>query len=720
MLFGLAVVVPLLAFAIGWMVFPVPSSADIAVTQVATFTYTDGSPLATVRPDNVNRTSVTLDEVPPHVRQAVLAAEDRSFFSNPGFDVTGIGRAVWSQLTGGSGGGSTITQQYVKVSTGQDQFSLWRKYREIVLAVKISKEQTKEQILGNYLNAIYLGRGTYGVQAASRTYFGKDVRDLTVAEGAMLAGMIQSPSRWDPAKNLNKCMERWNFVLDGMVAQGWLTPVDRAAARFPAWKSEAATGGGIPGDSRGHIYNQVRAELEAHGVSDQEVNTEGLTITTTIEPAKQQDAIDAVHKAMEGQPGNLRSALVSVDPKTGAVLAYYGGDNGVGLDYAQVLKQPGSSFKPFVFAAALGSGRNIGLGTTYDGSSPQTFPGGVTVGNSEGISCDSCSVKTAMTQSINTVFYHMALDVGPLKVADAAHQAGIPDDLLPHPSGGIALGDQEVHPIDMASAFATFAADGVRREPYLVSKVVASDGRVVYDRGQTPGQQAFPMPVARNVTESLTDVASSSRIPLSDGRPVAAKTGTVQSSVEGQNNDAWTVGYTPSVSTAVWMGTDDNSPIKNASGRPIYGRMLPGSIWQSYMNAALTGTPPEQFSRFTPLGAPPVSDGLNGSSSPSGTTSPSGSSRSPVRTPYDVSGLLGNGGFGNPGGYSGGNPAAGPGGSSGADPGNIGGTVPTGVPGGGTLGVNPNDLGRLGTDRRAPRTSGAAGASRQPAGTSSG
>jgi membrane peptidoglycan carboxypeptidase len=605
---GLLLLGPFVAFVVGWFIFPVPSSQEVALAQVATFKFADGEDLATVRPDNENRIAVTLDKVPKHVRDAVLSAEDRSFYSNPGFDFMGIGRAVYNQLTGGVGGGSTITQQYIKVSTGEDDFSLWRKYKEVVLAVKISREKTKDEILENYLNTIYWGRGASGVQAASHAYFNKDVGQLTVSEGAMLAGVIQAPSRWDPAKNPDRAQERWNFVLDGMVEQGWLDRAERATQTFPVLPEiPEKAGGGVPDDDRYHIYERALAELEAKGVPQDLISTRGVTVTTTVKQPLQAEAVDVVKKQLARQPDNLRSGLVSIDPKTGAILSYYGGTNGLGIDYAgEAFRQPGSSFKPFVLAAALEGNDGFGLGTQLDGSGPRAFTGrpGV-VRNVEGVSCDRCGAKYAMTESINTWFYELGIQVGPKNVAKAAHQAGIPEDLLPNPTGGIALGDKEVHPIDMASAYATFAAEGVYHEPYIVSKVEAADGEVLYEHSEDAGRQVMSQQVARNVIEAMLDVAGRKGYAL-PGREVAAKTGTAQ--LEGSatdNRDAWFVGFTPAKATAVWVGTDKSDPIRNAQNRPIFGSGLPGQIWHGFMKTATEDDPAEQFSTFVPIGEPP-------------------------------------------------------------------------------------------------------------------
>jgi membrane peptidoglycan carboxypeptidase len=601
---ALAILGPVLAFAIGWIVFRIPSADDATNNQVATIDYADGSTMASLAQAQGNRIKVPLAQVPVWVQHAVASAEDRSFYTNYGFDPIGIARAAFNQAQGGTGGGSTITQQYVKNVLVGDEHSYWRKYREVVIAAKINQEESKDQILENYLNTIYFGRGAYGIQAASQAYYGRDVNTLTPAEGAVLAGLIQAPSKWDPAVDRSGSQQRWNYVLDGMVEQKWISPADRAAAVFPPTLAPSSRRTGIPDDDRGHVVTAVKDELASYGITEQQVNQEGLKVETTLDPKLQQQAADAAAKTLQGQPANLRTALVSEDPRTGAVVAYYGGTDGSGFDYAQTQRQPGSSFKPFVLLAGLERNPPIGLGTTFDGSTPQTIAG-TKVENSDGESCPNCDLKTAMTLSINTVFYQLGVQVGPQKVADAAHQVGITTPLA-NASGGIAIGDKEVRPGDMASAYSTFAADGVYHRPHMVTRVTTADGRVLYDGGVTAPEQRISQQLARNVTESMLDVASHSQIPLAAGRPVASKTGTVQSSVQGQNNDAWTVGFTPQVSTAVWVGTDDNSPIKTSNNKPIYGRGVPGQIWQRFMNQALRNEPIQKFSDFDPIGTPPA------------------------------------------------------------------------------------------------------------------
>jgi membrane peptidoglycan carboxypeptidase len=612
---------PLLAFAVGYLTFSVPNPDEAVNNQVALMSFADGSPLTRLVPEEGNRVKVAITEVPLHVRHAVLAAEDRSFFSNPGFDLTGVLRAAWNQLRGGEGGGSTITQQFVKQALVGDEQTAWRKYKEVVLAVKISQERSKDEILADYLNTIYFGRGAYGIQSAAQAYFGKNVQDLTTSEGALLAGLIQSPSRWDPAVSAERAVERWNFVLDGMVAQGWLMPQARTAAHFPQADALRTLPHGVPTDSRGHIVSAVISELEELGFTQQDVAQEGLRIATTVDPHRQRQVVEAAHDALDRQPANLRSAAVAIDPLTGGVLAYYGGDNGLGLDYARVRKLAGSTFKPFVVLAGLLREPPVGLGEVFDG---REVPG---LRNAAGADCDECDLKQAMTVSNNVVFHTLTKQLGPEAVVAAARAAGITAP-LENPTEGIALGNKEVSTLELASAYATIAAGGVWRQPHLVASVVTADDKVLYEAA-TEGERRFPERVARNVVEAMIGVPEHDGLALPDERPVAAKTGTVQSRFEGENNDAWMAGFTPSLATAVWMGTDRNSPIRTARGTPIRGSNLPADMWQDFMSDALEGAPVEDFPPFRPIGEPPSPLG------PTEETPPptSGPPATPVPTP---------------------------------------------------------------------------------------
>ncbi|HKR52229.1 MAG TPA: transglycosylase domain-containing protein [Pseudonocardiaceae bacterium] len=618
----LAVLTPVLAFFAGWLFLTVPSPAALAAQQkqVTTIMAGDGTTeIGRYVPEQGNRIAVDLDQVPVHVQNAVLAAEDRSFRSNPGFDVAGITRAAWKQLTGGSGGGSTITQQYVKVATGHDEYSIFRKFREMVVAAKITKQNSKDRILADYLNTIYFGRGAYGIQAASQAYFRKNVQQLTVSEAAVLAAAIRSPSRLDPAKNLQQSEDRWNFVLDGMVSQNWLSQADRDEAQYPATIAPGQAPGS-PTDDRAHIVDRVLEELEKNGIDRERLAVNGGRINTTIDARAQSLARDAVLTTLGGQPPNLHSSLVAIDPRSGGVTAYYGGSEGDGFDLAGgPVWNPGSAFKPFTMMAALEQG--IGLNTIYDGNSPLVIDGRP-YANSESRDYSRLTLHDAMTQSVNTAFVRLAEKVGPQAIRNAAIRAGIPEQVngkrslseldSGQPALGITLGQYPVHTIDMASAYATFAADGMRHDPFFVREYVNARGEIDYTHVDE-SKQAFDQTnlernsqLARNLTATLTDVARSSQIPLDGGRQVAVKTGTHQRGDTGSNSAAWTVGYTPSISTAVWVGDPANSALKNSSGGDVFGRGLPGAIWQRFMNSYLTGTPMETFPEFTLIGpAPP-------------------------------------------------------------------------------------------------------------------
>jgi membrane peptidoglycan carboxypeptidase len=625
-LIGLLLSIPtlVLAFIVGWLIFPVPSPAAVAAArkQATTIVASDGkTEVGRYVPEEGNRIVVSLSQVPMHVQNAVLAAEDRSFRSNPGFDIGGIARAIGEQLTGGSGGGSTITQQYIKVVTGHDEYSLLRKFREVIVAAKITKRESKDQILQDYLNTIYFGRGAYGIQAASRAYFGKNVQDLAVSDAAVLAGLIRSPSLLDPDIDLATAQMRWNLVLSGMVEQGWLSPGDRVVQQYPKTLplSQASREFGVPTDDRAHIVDRVLQELDSQGITRAQLAEGGGRILTTIDPRAQQLARDAARAELRGQPGNLRSSLVAIDPRSGAVIAYYGGSEGNGFDLAGgPAWNPGSAFKPFTMVAALE--RGIGMYSVYDGQSPLVIDGR-SYANSESLNYPKLTLKQAMTQSVNTAFLRLAHDVGAQAIRDAAIQAGIPGEVngkramaepdSGEPGIGITLGQYPVHTIDMASGYATFAADGVRHEPFFVREYDNSHGSVEYqhlDKPQPAFDQTDPThntQLARNVTATLTDVARSSQIPLAGGRQVAAKTGTSQLGETGHNSTAWTVGYTPSISTAVWVGDPTNAAIKNANGADIFGRGLPGEIWQRFMNVYLQGTRSEVFRPFELIGPPP-------------------------------------------------------------------------------------------------------------------
>ncbi|MEV6625505.1 transglycosylase domain-containing protein, partial [Amycolatopsis sp. NPDC051114] len=637
---GLFFVLPAIAFVITYFLVDVPSPTEVAQnqSQAVTYLYADGSPMGKDVPRGGNRVLLTPEQIPDVMKHAAIATEDDSFETNSGFDVGGLLRAVYNQATGGTGGGSTISQQYIKKATDNDAPTLTRKWTELAKSFKMNQTYEKKDIITAYLNIIYFGRGAYGVGAASQAFFHKDAKDLTFSEAALLAGLIQQPGR---SENPKVAQDRWNTALDRMVKNNYITAADRAKAQFPTpipLEDSKQQAGAPPA----FVVQQVKDELAAHDIPEDRYYSGGFQVQTTIDPKAQQAAEQAATDAMKGQvDDNLLNALVAVDPETGGVLAYYGGKpivqvNGqdqAGRDWANTPQNPGSSMKPFDLTAFLKMGK--GLDATFDGSNNRTFDGRVVRNAGPGSSCSQqCTVAEAMERSANTVFYDMVLNQthqGPVK--DAAREAGVKtknDDggqsIISTKDNNISLGggETQITPLDMAAAYATFAADGQRRDRHFVLKVTNGQSEVAYEAA-TDAKPAFDSDadksrqIAGNVTEALKPVIGFSKLKCPAGHECAGKTGTQQhTKVAGEpswaanaNSQTWMVGYTPSVSVAAWVGGDGNKPLHGKNNSPIYGSTIAGPMWQKFLSLYLTGKPGERFDKVERIGGevpPPSSD----------------------------------------------------------------------------------------------------------------
>ena len=631
---GIGVLLLVGLFALGYALVKVPSPSSISLAQSASVLYSDGkTPVGQVGARN--RESVPLSQVPGPVQHAVLAAEDRNFYSEPAVSPIGIIRAGLVDLKHGDfvEGGSTITQQYVKNAYLTQQRTLTRKIKEFFISIKIGQTHSKSQILDDYLNTIYFGRGAYGIEAAAKAYFGKDVQALSPAEGAVLAASIQAPSYLDPAVHPTAAKARWNYVLDGMAKKGWLSASDRAAAAYPAVQP-VATAGNLGGPT-GYLLTSVEHELEAHGISENQINRGGLRIVTTFDAGAQQAALAAVDKLVgNGKvPADVRTALVAIQPGTGKVLAMYGGANYLTRpfnDATQSIPPMGSTFKPYVLAAALKSG--LSLKTTFDGHSPQTLDGQV-VHNDANEQFGKIDLITATAQSVNTVYVQLGEKVGISKVIAAAHAAGLPASTKLSNNASMLLGSDSTHPIDAAAAYATFAAKGTYALPYMVQSVTDLSGHTLYQAKQQT-KSAFSQQVSADVTYALEHVITSGTgKSAAIGRPAAGKTGTTSGNVS-----AWFVGYTPQLSAAVTMFRDNNQPLQGIAGySQIYGGTLPAQMWSAFMKAALAHTPATPFPPPAYVGAPaspsaPVSSPSPSPSSSSAPASPTATKTSPSPT----------------------------------------------------------------------------------------
>ncbi len=553
-----------------------------------------------------NRENVTLDLICPDLQNAVIAIEDERFYQHGGVDWEAIIRAFWTNVVQGRvvQGASTITQQYVKNTLTGKERTYWRKVEEASLANQLERRYSKDKILEMYLNDVYFGQGCYGVKTASQTFFGKQPSELSLEEAALLAAVIRIPNYYSPYLNIKAAKERRNVVLVKMEELGFIT-----ASQATEAKGKEVAVQPIPEEAssplapyfveyvKKYLYNVFAADPQMRAKfgdlsPDDIIFRGGLRVYTTLDPSLQKYAEDAIASTLD-RPGDPGAALCAVDPRTGEIKAMVGGRDYSQLQYniaAQGGRQPGSSFKAFVLTAAISNG--ISPYKTYD-SSPTTleFPDGTKwkVGNAEGSSYGTINVYTATVRSVNVVYARVIRDVGPQRVAQMAQAMGIRSTIPPYPS--IALGTSEVNPLEMASAFGTLANNGTYNEPICITKVTDAAGNIVFDK--TPkGKRVVREDVAAVVNSILQDAVryGTGRAARID-RPQAGKTGTTDDYA-----DAWFCGYTPDLSTAVWVGyTEGRIPMRGVHGITVYGGTFPAQIWRKFMKLALADVPPSEF-----------------------------------------------------------------------------------------------------------------------------
>ncbi|HVM09890.1 MAG TPA: transglycosylase domain-containing protein [Acidimicrobiales bacterium] len=586
-----------------------------ALPQTTKVVASDGAVLAELD-EAQRRVPVELDQLPDHVKNAVLAAEDENFYEHSGINPEAVTRAFVRTATGKTQGGSTITQQLAKINYTAGERTVFRKLKEVLYASKLEKKYSKDRLLQRYLNQVYFGEQAYGIEAAAQTYFGKPAKELTVAQAALLAGKIRSPSVLDPRKRLEEVETRRNQVLDNMLEEGWLTAEEHEAASSEATEL-APFRTEVDQVKAPHFVEYVKREaatLDALGGSPESRSnrlfTGGYTIETTLD-TKTFDATVASVQAKLGVADNPDTpedesdpvaAVATVVPGDGAIRNLFGG-----LDFTKTQfdmsslggRQAGSSVKPFVYLAALREG--VDPRSTFDGTSGRVIPcyRKDPVKNYAGEDAGGrINVDEAMVKSVNVVFVELGCKVGPNEVAKAANDAGVPEDATKS-KGGYFLGGFDangVNALEMAGSYATFAAKGVYAKPYSIARIKDSRGRTIYEAEKETKEvfKAEEVGVLNNPLQAVVDRGTGTAAKI--GRPVAGKTGTAQ-----ENRDAWFIGYTPQLSTGVWVGYPDASkPMSRVHGRAVTGGSFPAQIFSDVMKKAHEGMPVERIFTASP------------------------------------------------------------------------------------------------------------------------
>jgi len=646
---------PVFAFtglvAAGYYVDSVPLPAELELPEATTVYFSDGvTPIAQL--GSVNRVILQPSELNDAVKQAIVAAEDRTFWTNDGVDLRGVLRAAWNNATGGElQGASTITQQYARLAAGLRDVTYARKAREAILAWKIGRSYTKDEILAFYLNTIPFGRGAYGIEAAAEVFFGKTARSsapvaeqVSMAEAMLLATLVKQPEPnpaspellpgYDPARGgvaAANSLSRWEYVRDGMVELGYLTLAEAQALPYPTtvraldpnadlWALDGPTGLVV-----GHALSELRQHDPFRGQPADYIGNGGFHIVTTLDPRLQAAAEATADirrptapEAVRGQPATWQAALVAVEPGTGRVLAYYGGNDGTGADHAGWFfdatgaatgfgqHPPGSSFKVYDLAEALRQG--IPVSSRWDSPEIKEFPdSGRTfdspagpVRNAATATCQpDCTLWEATVASLNVPFFDLTERLGVPNVIDMARRAGIDAlwtedglrvDLGPEVDVSpftpeVGIGQFGVTVLDHANGMATFAAGGTRAPAHFVREVTR-DGKRVYAEPLTQSEIGLTREQVDELTWVLSQVPSAH---LENGWDAAGKTGTWQAgSSPTQNAHAWMVGYTGALASAVWLGTTDGTALITRDGDDVYGSTHAAEIWRQFMTLALT------------------------------------------------------------------------------------------------------------------------------------
>ena len=596
----------------------IPEPRSVNIARSSHIYAADGSLIATLR-GATYRVPIDYKDMPSHLTRATVASEDSRFFEHQGLDFAAIIKALFEAQFSGERlrGASTITQQYVgTVFVGKER-TLSRKIQEAQLAAQLEREVSKEKILERYLNTVYFGAGAYGVEAAANTFFGKSAKDLTLSESALLVGLIPAPNRYSPYQNPARAEDRRLDVLRRMEENGFARPEELAEARRerPELKEERPT----EEIFRYPWYvDAVKKYLQDKYGVERTFNG-GLEVTTPLDPRLQDLAEKAIREALP-DASDPYASLVSIEPGTGYVKAMVGGRDYLAEKFniaIQGRRQPGSSFKPFVLVSALESG----MLPTSSFPAPSriclsAWRPKCEVSNFDNAGFGTIDLRRATVNSVNTVYAQVILKVGAEEVVETARRMGIPGPKWMPPRSGctvtaedpcrtkidpfpaLALGSEEVTPLEMASAFGTLANRGIYQEPRVVSKITEADGSVI-EEGPTRPVDAVDEQIADNANDIMQGVVTGGTGTRANiGRPVAGKTGTAQ---DFQN--AWFIGYTPELSTSVWVGFKEaNKPLLRVRGlNRVTGGTIPAQIWAAYMKPALGDSEAKPFAEPEPL-----------------------------------------------------------------------------------------------------------------------